>query len=102
MNEKFLLDANTFITPFQNYYPFDLAQGFWKQFSGKFRLDSIYILDVVKNEIMKGEDELSEWFGSISDVNIIDRRNESIIAKYGEILRFLQESPLYSEKALRN
>lgn len=102
MNEKFLLDANTFITPFQNYYPFDLAQGFWKQFSGKFRLDSIYILDVVKNEIMKGEDELSEWFGSISDVNIIDRRNESIIAKYGEVLRFLQESPLYSEKALRN
>lgn len=60
MVEKFLLDANTFIAPFQNYYPFDFAPGFWKQLEQKLKLDSVYILDVAKNEIMKGEDELSE------------------------------------------
>ena len=102
MGEKFLLDANTFIAPFQNYYPIDFAPGFWAQLKPKLKLDSVYVLDVVKNEVMKGEDELSEWFGAISDANIIDRRNASIIAKYGEVLRFLQDSPLYSDKALRN
>lgn len=102
MEEKFLLDANTFITPFQSYYPFDLAPGFWQQLESKMRLDSVFVLDVAKNEIMAGGDELSGWFGSISGVNIIDRRNVSIITKYGEILRFLQGSPIYSEKALRN
>lgn len=30
MEEKFLLDANTFITPFQNYYSSDLASEFWR------------------------------------------------------------------------
>lgn len=102
MEEKFLLDANTFITPFQNYYAFDFASGFWTQLKTKLKLDSVYILDVAKNEVMKGEDELSEWFDAIQDANIIDRRNVSILAKYGEVLRFLQDSPLYSDKALRN
>ena len=102
MGEKFLLDANTFITPFQNYYSFDFAPGFWTQLEPKLKLDSVYVLDVAKNEVMKGEDELSEWFGALSDANIVDRRNESIVAKYGEVLRFLQDSPLYSDKALRN
>lgn len=101
MEEKFLLDANTFITPFQNYYPFDLAPGFWTQLEPKLKLDSVYVLDVAKNEVMKGEDKLSEWFRAIPDANIIDRRNASIVEKYGEVMRFLQDSPLYSDKALR-
>lgn len=102
MKENFLFDANTFITPFKRYYSFDFAPGFWKQLKLKLKSDSMYILDVVKNEVMKGEDELSEWFDSIPVENIIDRRDETIIAKYGEVLNFLQKSPLYSEKALRN
>ena len=53
MDEKFLLDANTFITPFQNYYSFDLAPGFWKQLKTKLKLNSVYLLDVAKNEIEK-------------------------------------------------
>lgn len=102
MEEKFLLDANTFITPFQNYYSFDFAPGFWNQLELKLKLDSVYVLDVAKDEVMKGDDELSKWFGAISDANIIDRRNLSIIAKYRDVLKFLQDSPLYSDKALRN
>ena len=57
---------------------------------------------MAKYEIAKGEDKLSLWFDSLSHVNTIDRRNSEIIAKYKEILSFLQNSPLYSEKALRN
>lgn len=102
MEEKFLLDANTFITPFKNYYSFDIASGFWSQLKLKLKLDSVYVLDLVKDEVMKGDDELSDWFGAILEKNIIDRRNISIIEKYREVLIFLQDSPLYSDKALRN
>ena len=28
-NVTFLMDANAFITPYQQYYPFDLAPIFW-------------------------------------------------------------------------
>lgn len=65
VKEKFLLDANTFITPYKNYYPFDFAPGFWTQLKTKLKLDSVYILDVARNEVMKGEDELSDWFKAI-------------------------------------
>ena len=47
MKEKFLLDANTFITPYKNYYPFDFASGFWTQLKPKLKLDSVYVLDVL-------------------------------------------------------
>lgn len=48
MEEKFLLEANTFITPFQNYYSFDLVSGFWRQLKPKLNLDSVYVLDVAR------------------------------------------------------
>ncbi len=38
VTEKFLIDSNIFITPYQNYYPFDLAPGFWKQLADKLRI----------------------------------------------------------------
>lgn len=102
MEEKFLLDANTFITPFKNYYPFDFAPGFWRQMESRIKWNSVFILDAVQNEVMKGEDELSGWLGAISDANIVDRRSEPVLMKYAEVLKFLQESSLYSDKALRS
>lgn len=35
IKEKYLLDANVFVTPYQNYYPFDFTPGFWNQLSPK-------------------------------------------------------------------
>lgn len=99
--EKFLLDTNIFITPYQTYYPFDFAPGFWKQLSLKLALDDISILDLVKNEIIKGGDELSDWFKNIPKVNILDRRDVNIIKEYSNVLKYLQDSPVYSDKALR-
>lgn len=101
MEEKFLLDANTFITPFQNYYPFDFAPGFWTQLKLKLKSKSVYVLDSAWNEVLKGDDDLSDWLKTVHDINIVDRRTVPIMAKYGEILKFLQDSPLYTEKALR-
>lgn len=102
VTEKFLLDANSFITPYQNYYPFDLAPGFWKQFKPILLDDSVYIMDIVKNEVEKGEDELTEWMSSIVGLEVLDRRDPSIISKYSAVLKFLQDSPLYNDRALRS
>lgn len=99
--EKFLIDANSFVTPYQNFYPFDITPGFWKQLKKALLSDSVFVLDVVKAEINKGDDELTEWISSISELKIMDRRNQSIMLKYGEVLKYLQNSPFYNDKALR-
>lgn len=65
VEEKFLLDANIFVTPYQNYYPFDFAPGFWNQLSPKLALENVAVLDVVKDEIIRGDDELSDWIKDV-------------------------------------
>ena len=63
--------------------------------------ESVSILDVVKAEINKGGDELTNWVATISDLKTLDRRDQNILAKYGAVLSYLQNSPLYNDKALR-
>lgn len=101
VEEKFLIDANSFVTPYQNFYPFDFAPGFWEQLKKVLINDSVSILDVVEAEINKGDDELTEWISAMPELKIVDRRDQSIMTKYGAVLSYLQNSPLYNDKALR-
>lgn len=102
VNEKFLLDANSFITPYQNYYQFELTPGFWNQLKPVLLKESVYVMDVVKNELEKGEDALTQWMVSIDDLEVLDRRDQTILTNYSKVLKFLQDSPLYNDKALRS
>lgn len=77
------------------------APGFWDQLSPKLALENVAVLDIVKDEVMKGGDDLSEWFEEVADLNIIDRRDESIIKEYEKVISYLRESILYGDKALR-
>lgn len=52
VKEKFLIDSNIFITPYQNFYPFDIAPGFWNQLESKLTLDEVFVLDVVRDEVI--------------------------------------------------
>lgn len=101
VNEKFLLDANSFITPYKNYYPFDFAPGYWGQLLTKLSLENVAIIDLVKEEVEKGKDELSVWLSSIKDLNICTRLDKQIMQKYAEILTYIQMSSLYTDRALR-
>lgn len=102
VEEKFLLDANSFVTPYQNYYPFELTPGYWEKLKPILLKDSVDVMDVVKEEIDKGEDSLTDWLKSISNLEVLDKRDPAILIKYGEVLKFLQDSPLYNDRALRS
>lgn len=103
-SEKFLIDTNSFITPYLNYYPFDFASPFWEQLGRHITEGSIDILDMVKNEIVKGKkgkDQLSDWLRSIKIKNLVSHKDPDIVAKYSEVLMHIQNSEFYSVKALR-
>ena len=101
VNEKYLLDANSFITPYQNYYPFDFAPAYWRQLEPLLKQENVSVMDVVKDEIIRGGDKLTEWVMAIEDLNVLDRRDPKIIASYSKVLKFIQDSPLYNDRALR-
>lgn len=61
MRDKYLIDANVFMTAHRQLYPFDLAPGFWKQLVEK-ASNRIVIIEKIQNEIRKGQDLLLEWY----------------------------------------
>lgn len=99
-SNKFLIDTNAIITPYSSYYPFDFAPKFWEQMKTYIEDGSIVILDLVKNEIEKGNDKLSKWMKEINIANLIDHRDSKILDKYSEILTYIQTSNYYNSKAL--
>lgn len=98
--EIFLIDTNSFIEPKNKYYSFDLAPGFWSQFAKHIKLRDIAVLDMVKDEIEQGEDELSKWVKGIEIPELINRKDSAIISKYSEIINNLAQNPCYKKSAL--
>ncbi|MCM1167042.1 MAG: DUF4411 family protein [Lachnospiraceae bacterium] len=98
--EIFLVDTNSFIEPKKGYYAFDLAPGFWTQFTKHIKSKEIAVLDMVKDEIGKGTDELSRWVKSIDIPELVSRRDSAIIGKYGEIINDIAQNPYYKPSAL--
>lgn len=98
--EVFLIDTNALLTPHLMYYPFDLAPSFWEQLEEKLKDGSVVLLDMVKNEITEGHDELSNWMKSLQGINIIDHRTPEIIEKYSRVLGAVQSNTCYKQSAL--
>ena len=101
MSEKHLIDANSLIRPARAYYPFDFAPSFWQQLRPKISLDKIAVLDKVRDELLKGTDELSTWISDLPNECILSTQDMQILQKYRDVLSFIQQSDKYSEAALR-
>jgi hypothetical protein len=100
MQKGFLFDTNVLITPYQNYYPFDMAPHYWEQIAEHIRKGNIIILDKVLKEAKKGDDELSEWL--IHEVSTsYSHKSNDVIRAYQSILNYLQTCGYYKESALR-
>ena len=98
----FLIDTNALITPYQQYYPFDFAKTFWDQLQKHIENGNIAILDMVRDELLKGkeEDKLRKWIEETKIKCFIDHRENDILEQYGIILRYVQECGFYNDTAL--
>lgn len=96
----FLIDSNVLITPYKSYYPFDIAPCFWDQVKEKIETGSIALLDIVKEEIQKGNDDLSTWCSKLSAAELIDRRQPLIVENYAKVLQYIQVCGFYNSHAL--
>lgn len=98
--EIFLIDANSFITPYLAYYPFDFAKNFWAQLAKHITNGDIAILDLVKDEILQGNDDLKHWMETLSIANYIDHKEPDILENYSSVLTHIQVNTCYKTAAL--
>lgn len=98
--EIFLVDANSLITPHLTFYPFDFAPGFWNQLEQPIKDGRIAVLDMVKAEILRGNDSLKDWMEDLEIGKYLDHREPCILQKYAAILQYIQGNPCYKPAAL--
>lgn len=102
-SEKFLIDANTLMTASRFFYAYDLVPSFWESFEDEIKTGNIILLDMVKAEIDKGQDELKQWVSEREDdFEICNHVDPEIILKYAEVMQYIQECGFYNEKGLND
>lgn len=101
MVEKFLIDSNAFVTPYRQYYAFDLVPSYWEEISKCANSGRLVLLDMVKAEMDKGEDDLANWISRQAGFVICNHISPEMIDMYQEVLQYIQMCGLYKEQALR-
>ncbi|MDD3252905.1 MAG: DUF4411 family protein [Lachnospiraceae bacterium] len=99
--EKFLVDSNSFMTPYRFYYAFDLVPAYWKALEQHIKSGRIVVLDMVKDEIDKGKDELATWLNTVKGLEVVPHVSTEIVTKYQEVLQYVQGSGLYKPEAFQ-
>ena len=102
VEEKFLIDSNSFMTPYRQYYAFDLVPTYWKELAKRLDTGRMILFDMVKDEIDKGQDELSAWIDKQTGFVICNHIEPAIISKYQEVLQYVQNCGLYKPQALQS
>lgn len=99
MGKKFAIDTNILISCHRQIYPFDMAPAFWRQLIEKGGQKIVFI-DKVKEEILRNEDQLSNWLKENED-NFTIRRVDRlpVIECYSRIITSIQENQRYRETA---
>ena len=57
----YLIDSDVFIDAKNGVFGFDICPGFWSWIVDANRRGIVFSVDEVKDELVKGEDELAEW-----------------------------------------
>ncbi len=94
----FLLDANTFITPKNSYYGFDLAPGFWTWLERAHTAGTVASVEAVRQELCRGGDELATWASNHPQLFLPPTPN--VPQRIGELAQWtLTRQPAYQQAA---
>ena len=96
---NYLLDANVFINAARHYYAFDFVPGFWDALIQHSRRGCIQSIDRIKDELVRGNDFLSEWVKDQFDKAFQTTVDEDVITRYGDIMNWVYEQKQYLDTA---
>lgn len=87
----FVLDSNVFIEAHRTTYPLDIAIGFWDTITRLASDGQIISIDKVHNEILRNEDELSDWLDSNLPRGFFrDTLDPDVLKHYGTIVTWAE------------
>ena len=96
---KYLLDANVFIEAARRYYAFDLVPKFWDVLVDLASHGRVESIDRVKDELQRGEDQLSQWITDHFSDAFASTSDDDVIDSYGQIMTWVMNQTQYKQAA---
>lgn len=99
----FLLDTNTFIQPYDNYYQMDLFPTYWKKLSETSEAN-LAISDHVEQELKienkpDKKDELQIWVESNFNGKVYSENTGKVIENFQKVMEYVRTADYYSPRA---
>ena len=94
----YLLDANVFIEAENLYYGMDFCPAFWEWLARENQADKVFSIEKVGNEIMAGDDDLSEWATQRGDAFFL-KPDTGTITALGTVANWVNRHATYSPAA---
>ena len=87
-DKPIFLDSNVLITAKNDTYPFDVFPSFWEFLKESILSKKLIILDVVKNEILAGNDSLTTWLRDLN-AQTMTINNQKIVDAYSQVSTYV-------------
>jgi hypothetical protein len=95
----YVLDANVFIEAARRYYAFDLVPNFWATLVHLGAAGHIVSIDRVKDELLKGKDDLAAWIADNFTEAIASTNETTVINCYSEVITWVAGQDQYMDAA---
>jgi len=96
----YVLDANVFIEAARRYYAFDVAPAFWTGLVHHAAQGRIKSIDKIKQELERGNDELSDWIKKGNMTDAFDSTDQQdVIQQFGEMMGWVQGNDQFLDAA---
>lgn len=96
---KYLFDTNVFIRS-KNELPEDIWPTFWMRIAELIRDGKIYTSEKVKEEIERGDDELTQWMKSNASSEFYCSVDSDILNEYSRVQNWAQKCNQFTPTAL--
>ncbi|HDR1059023.1 hypothetical protein PMCNE_04470 [Pasteurella multocida] len=86
--ERFLIDANIFISAKNLYYQFGFCQAFWDFLATMHQKGIVFSIQAVKQEMLRQNDPLKDWVNTLPDTFFEDQYSSE--ASYATLMNYAQ------------
>lgn len=95
----YIFDTNIFIRS-KNEMPIDLWPTFWTKVAGMISSGQIFSNVQVKEEIEKGNDELTQWMKEHAPADFYIDNDGEVMVKYADVQNWASANPVYRAEAV--
>lgn len=100
MNERFLMDSDSYIRSKREQFAFDIAPGYWEAIVKAHEVRRAESIEQVRKELMRGEDDLSGWVSDHLPKEFFKKVEDQKVQRlFGEISQWVLDHDRYGQPA---